>query len=81
MALRFLPSKGIVCDNRAMNKQYNDPHNEAYVFKPPSFLFYYWQRIFIWGEWSISQARYYHRRDLLRYEQYQAQHKPNTDGV
>jgi hypothetical protein len=54
-----------------MNKT-NNPDNN-FAFKPPHFLFYYLQRIFIWGEWSITQARYYHRRELLRYQQQQAQ--------
>jgi hypothetical protein len=43
------------------------------AFKPPRFLFYYMQRIFIWGQWSIVHARYSHRRELLRYQQQHAQ--------
>jgi hypothetical protein len=42
-------------------------------FKPAHFLVYYLQRLFIWGEWSIGNARYYHRRALRRYKRYQAQ--------
>ena len=62
-----------------MSNKHDDPQDSDYVFKPPGFLFYYLQRIFIWGEWSISQARYYYRRDLRRFQQYQAQRKTNTD--
>jgi len=54
-----------------MNKTHNPDDNLA--FKPPHFLFYYMQRVFIWGQWSIAQARYLHRRELLRYQQQQAQ--------
>jgi hypothetical protein len=60
-----------------MNKTHNPDDNLA--FKPPHFLFYYMQRVFIWGEWSIAQARYSHRRELLRYQQYQTQRKSNAD--
>jgi hypothetical protein len=55
-----------------MNKPHNPDANDQ-AFKPPHFLFYYMQRIFIWGEWSIAQARYFHRRELLRFRQQQAQ--------
>jgi len=54
-----------------MSKTHNPDANQA--FKPPRFLVYYMQRVFIWGQWSIAQARYYYRRDLLRYQQQQAQ--------
>ncbi len=52
-----------------MNKTNNSDANQA--FKPPHFLFYYMQRIFIWGQWSLTQARYTHRRELLRYQEQQ----------
>jgi hypothetical protein len=55
-----------------MNKL-NNPDTNSQAYKPPHFLLYYIQRVFIWGEWSIAQARYYHRRELLRYQQQQAQ--------
>ena len=64
-----------------MSKKYNDPRDSGFAFKPPSFLFYYIQRAFIWGEWSLAQARYYHRRDLLRYRQYQAEQPADSDGA
>ena len=54
-----------------MNKP-NNPDTNGQAYKPPHFLFYYMQRIFIWGQWSIAQARYFHRRDLLRYLEQQA---------
>src|SRR5262249_31576185 len=53
--------------------------NENHRFKPPRFVVYYLQRLFIWGEWSISSARYYHRRDLARYQHYQAQRTSEPD--
>jgi hypothetical protein len=59
-----------------MNKPYNLDDNLA--FKPPHFLFYYMQHVFIWGQWSIAQARYSHRRELLRYQQQQAQNTPTS---
>jgi len=55
-----------------MNKTHNPDDNEP-VFKPPHFLFYYMQRVFIWGQWSIAQARYSYWRELLRYQQQQVQ--------
>jgi hypothetical protein len=55
-----------------MNKRHN-PDDKYPAFKPPHFLFYYMQRVFIWGQWSIAQARYSHRRELLRYQQQLAQ--------
>lgn len=64
-----------------MSTKHNDPRDHDYAVEPPGFLFYYLQRICIWGEWSLSQARYYHRRDLLRYQQYQARLKTETDDV
>ena len=48
-------------------------------FEPAHFLVYYLQRLFIWGEWSISRARYRHRRELARYQRYQAQQKNDAD--
>jgi hypothetical protein len=48
-------------------------------FKPTHFLVYYLQRLFIWGEWSIASARYYHQRELARYERYQAQQKRDAE--
>jgi hypothetical protein len=54
-----------------MNKTPNP--DDRLAFKPPHFLFYYMQRVFIWGQWSIAQARYSHQRELLRYQQQQAQ--------
>lgn len=62
-----------------MNNKHNNPQDDDYVFKPPGFFLFYLQRIFIWGQWSIAQARYFYRRDLLRYQQYQAQRKTNDD--
>jgi hypothetical protein len=64
-----------------MNKKSNDSRDSGGAFKPPGFLFYYVQRALIWGEWSIAQARYYHRRDLLRYQQYQAEQQTDTDDT
>jgi hypothetical protein len=64
-----------------MNKP-NNPDTHDQSFKPPHFLFYYMQRICIWGEWSIAQARYSHRRELLRYQQQQAQSETtSSDNV
>jgi len=51
-----------------MNKTTSSGSAER-AFKPPRFLYYYLQRIFIWGEWSIVQARYSYRRELFRYQQ------------
>ena len=58
----------IICEQRMHNRP-----DENHRFKPPRFLVYYFQRLFIWGEWSVTSARYYHQRDLVRYQQYQAQ--------
>jgi hypothetical protein len=55
-----------------MNKTHHPDDNNP-AFKPPRFLFYYMQRVFIWGQWSIAQARYSHQRELLRYKHQQAQ--------
>ena len=60
-----------------MNKTHNPDDNLA--FKPPHFLFYYMQRVFIWGQWSIAQAHYSHRRELLRYQQQQAHNGTTSD--
>ena len=59
-----------------MDKTHNPDDNLA--FKPPHFLFYYMQRVFIWGEWSIAQARYSHQRALLRYQQQRAQNEATS---
>jgi hypothetical protein len=53
--------------------------NENDRYKPPHFLVYYLQRLLIWGDWSISNARYYHQRQLTRYHQYQARHQSDPD--
>jgi hypothetical protein len=55
-----------------MNTIHN-PDDTNPAFKPPRFLFYYVQRVCIWGQWSIAQARYSYQRELLRYKQQQAQ--------
>jgi hypothetical protein len=62
-----------------MNKTHNPDDNDL-VFKPPRFWFYYMQRVFIWGQWSIAQARYSHQRELLRYKQQQAQSRTSSGG-
>ena len=69
----------MVCDTEAMRKYDSDQPNENDRFKPPPFLVYYLQRLFIWGEWSISSARYYYRRDLTRYQRYQARQQSDPD--
>jgi len=56
-----------------------DQPTEDDRFKPARFPLYYLQRLFIWGEWSISSARYRHRRELARYQRYQAQQKRDPD--
>jgi hypothetical protein len=62
-----------------MQHNHHDQPTENDRFKPAHFLVYYLQRLFIWGEWSISSARYRHRRELTRYEHYQAQQKRDPD--
>jgi hypothetical protein len=52
----------------------HNPDDTNPAFKPPRFWFYYLQRVCIWGQWSIAQARFSHQRALLRYQQHQAQH-------
>jgi hypothetical protein len=64
-----------------MQKHDRDQPTENDRFKPARFPIYYLQRLFIWGEWSISSARYRHRRELRRYEQYQAQQKRDPDHI
>jgi hypothetical protein len=49
-----------------------DPPTENDRFKPAHYLVYYLQRLFIWSEWSMSNARYRHQRELTRYQRYQA---------
>jgi hypothetical protein len=58
-----------------------DPPTENDRFKPAHFPIYYLQRLCIWGEWSISSARYRHRRELTRYLRYQAQQKRDVDHI
>jgi hypothetical protein len=63
-------------------QQYDtDQPNENDRFKPAPFLVYYLQRLFIWGEGSISGARYRHRRQMARYLRYQAQQKNEPDNT
>ena len=62
-----------------MQKNDRDPPTENDRFKPARFPIYYLQRLFIWGEWSISSARYRHRRELMRYQRYQEQQKNGAD--
>jgi hypothetical protein len=62
-----------------MQKNDHEQPTENDRFKPARFLVYYLQRLFIWGEWSISSARYRHRRELARYQRYQAQQKNGSD--
>jgi hypothetical protein len=64
-----------------MQNDDNNRPDQNNRFKPPRFLVYYLQRLFIWGEWSISSARYYHQRDLSRYKQYQAQLYTSPDDL
>ena len=63
-----------------MNKTNNRDSSDQ-AFRPPSFLFYYMQRIFIWGQWSIAQARYSHRRELLHYQEQQAQNQAPAEDI
>ena len=62
-----------------MSNKHNDRRGGDGAVWPPSFLFYYLQQILIWGKWSLSEARYYHRRELLSRQQFQVLHKTNTD--
>jgi hypothetical protein len=62
-----------------MQQNNRDQPTENDRFKPAHFLVYYLQRLFIWGEWSISNARYRHRRELARYQRYQAQQNGGPD--
>ena len=62
-----------------MQKYDRDPPTENDRFKPAPFLVYYVQRLFIWGEWSISSAQYHYRRELTRYQHYQAQQPIDPD--
>lgn len=59
-----------------MNTRHNP--DDILAFKPPHFLYYYVQRVCIWGQWSIAQARFSHRRELLRYQHQQAQHSKHS---
>jgi len=62
-----------------MHQNDHDQPTENDRFKPAPFVVYYLQRLFIWGEWSLSSARYRHRRELTRYQRYQEQHKRDPD--
>ena len=62
-----------------MHDNDRDQPTENDRFKPAHFPIYYLQRLFIWGEWSISSARYSHRRELTRYLRYQAQKNRDPD--
>jgi hypothetical protein len=62
-----------------MQNDDSDPPTENDRFKPAPFLVYYVQRLFIWGEWSMSSARYRHRRELVRYQRYQAEQNSGPD--
>jgi hypothetical protein len=61
------------------NNRDQPPENDR--FKPAPFLLYYLQRLFIWGEWSLSSARYRHGRELTRYQRYQEQQKRDPDDT
>jgi hypothetical protein len=62
-----------------MQQNNRDQPPEDDRFKPAPFLLYYLQRLFIWGEWSLSSARYRHQRELTRYQRYQEQQKRDPD--
>ena len=64
-----------------MHDNDRDQPTENDRFKPAHFPIYYLQRLFIWGEWSISSARYRHRREWARHRCYQAQQKRALDDT
>jgi hypothetical protein len=43
--------------DNSMRKNDSDQPNDDDRFKPAHFLVYYLQRLFIWGEWSIGNAK------------------------